>query len=179
MRYLHAAIAIMVSSSAIFAGCSSSDEINDVTANPTVSMLDLCDSASFNAGLGAGTCVRAGGVTLTQFNNELAANHSVAAWRFSPAALTIRVGQSIQAMNLGGEGHSFTEVAQFGGGRVPALNAASGNTVEAPECAQLPSSAIVPPGGTFTTDAATETGVEHYQCCIHPWMRATVTVVQR
>lgn len=179
MRLAHIATAITISSFALVVGCSSSGDINAVAVNPTVSMLDQCDSVSFNAGLGAGTCLRAGGVTLTQFNNELAANRSVAAWRFSPATLTIRVGQSIQAANLGGEGHSFTRVAQFGGGRVPALNSASGNTVETPECAQLPASAIVAPGGTFTTEAATATGVEHYQCCIHPWMRATVTVVQR
>jgi len=140
MRHAHIAIAIMISSSLVVAGCGSSDDVNGVTVNPTVSMLDQCDSASFNAGLGAGTCTRAGGITLSQFNSELAANHSVAEWMFSPTALTIHVGQSIQATNMGGEGHTFTRVAEFGGGIVPALNSGSGNPVETSECAQLPSS---------------------------------------
>ena len=30
------------------------------------------------------------------------------------------------------------------------------------------------PGGTFT-DEVEESGVELYECCIHPWMRAVVT----
>ena len=178
MQQARLATVIMICSSMLVAACGSSDTTNTVGGNASVSMLDQCDSASFNGGLGAGTCTRAGAVTLAAFNNELAANHSVAAWMFSPSALTIHVGQSIQAMNLGGEGHTFTKVAQFGGGIIPALNNASGNPTETPECAQLASNAIVAPGGTFTTSAAAVAGVEHYQCCIHPWMRATVTVEQ-
>jgi hypothetical protein len=86
---------------------------------------------SFNAGLGAGTCTGPGTTTLTPFNNELTANHSVAAWRFVPANFTIHVGGTITAMNDGGEVHTFTEVDHFGGGIVQALNDASGNSVEA------------------------------------------------
>jgi plastocyanin len=147
-----------------------------VSANAQVSVQDDCDPASFNAALGAGTCSRQGGTTLAAFNSELNASHMVAAWKFTPAALTISVGQKITAMNNGGEVHTFTEVAQFGGGIVPALNQASGNTVEAPECAQLTATDQIAAGGRFTTDAATDAGTERYQCCIHPWMRAVVTV---
>lgn len=147
-----------------------------VEGSTTVQMLDECDPASFNAALGANTCVRQGTITLAQFDSTLAAEQSVPEWRFSPTELTIRVGQSIQAINVGGEVHTFTEVANFGGGTVPSLNTASGNLVEAPECADLPSNGLVSPGSTFTTDAATEVGTEYYQCCIHPWMRATVHV---
>ena len=32
----------------------------------------------------------------------------------------------------------------------------------------------IPPGGTYS-DEVEETGTELYQCCIHPWMRTTVT----
>ena len=93
-----------------------------------------------------------------------------------PNAFTIKEGQAISATNNGGEMHTFTGVKAFGGGIVPALNTASGNTVEAPECANLAANAQIAPGGTFRADAAKETGTEFYQCCIHPWMRATVTV---
>jgi plastocyanin len=146
-------------------------------ANPRVSMQDQCDPASFNAALGAGTCTKQGNVTFAQFNNELTASQHVAAWQFVPAALTVRVGQSITAVNDGGEEHTFTEVDQFGGGIIPSLNNASGNPVEAPECAQLGAADIVAAGATFRSDVATTAGTEHYQCCIHPWMRATVTVI--
>jgi len=155
-----------------------SDSTDVTPSNPSVSMLDECDPTTFNAALGAGTCARQGSVTFAQFNAQLATHQSVNEWRFDPTALTIRVGQSIRAMNAGGELHTFTEVEDFGGGIVPTLNIASGNPVEAPECKQLAASAMVAPGKAFATDAATEVGTEHYQCCIHPWMRATVTVTQ-
>jgi plastocyanin len=155
----------------------SSDNTTGISTTPSVvQMLDECDPTSFNAVLGADACTRQGTITLTQFNAELASQQTVPEWRFDPASFTIRVGQSINAMNVGGETHTFTEVESFGGGMVPSLNSASGNTVEAPECADLATNALVKPGASFTTDAATEVGVEHYQCCIHPWMRATVTV---
>jgi plastocyanin len=148
-----------------------------VFTDASVSMQDECDPATFNAALGPGTCVRQGKVTFGQFNSELAASKSVAEWQFVPTALAVRVGQSIQAMNNGGETHTFTEVAQFGGGMVPALNAASGNPVEAPECTALTSVDLVAAGSVFTTAPETDVGTEHYQCCIHPWMRTTVTVM--
>jgi plastocyanin len=149
-----------------------------VAANTTtkVSMQDQCDPVSFNAAVGTGSCTRQGTVTFAQFSSELAATQKVASWQFSPSALTIRVGQAITATNDGGEVHTFTEVAQFGGGIVPSLNSASGNPVEAPECTQLAAAAKVAPGTSFTTDVATAAGTQHYQCCIHPWMRATATV---
>jgi plastocyanin len=141
-----------------------------------VSMKDECDPATFNAALGAGTCTRQGNTTFAQFNAELTASHRVAAWQFVPTELSVLVGQSVQAKNDGGEMHTFTEVETFGGGIIPELNEASGNPTVAPECAALANADLVLPGRTFTTDVATEAGTEHYQCCIHPWMRAEVTV---
>lgn len=170
-RTFHIVTAALIA--ATFAGCSDS---NSPIVDAQASAQDQCDPASFNASLGAGTCTKQGTVTLTAFNNELNSTHQVASWRFDPASLTIRVGQAISVRNDGGEKHTFTEVASFGGGIVPALNSASGNTQEAPECAALAANAMITPGTTFRTDAATDAGVEHYQCCIHPWMRATVTV---
>ena len=151
---------------------------NDSSApvvTPHVSMVDQCEPASFNAALGAGTCTRNGSVTFAQFNAELSSLHSVGSWRFDPTSLTVRQGQAIVVTNDGGEVHTFTEVEDFGGGIVPALNSASGNPTEAPECAALSSSDFIQAGAT-TTESENSTGTEKYQCCIHPWMRATVTV---
>jgi plastocyanin len=155
------------------AACSDSISAN---ANTHVSVQDQCDPTSFNAALGAGACSKAGNMTLTQFNAELNATQQVAAWRFVPQNLSVRVGQHLTATNDGGEVHTFTEVAQFGGGIVPSLNTASGNTVVAPECQALTAADMIASGNTFTAETETTAGTEHYQCCIHPWMRATVTV---
>ena len=174
LRVLSSVAALLVG--AALTGCGDS---SGPRADAHVSMQDECDPASFNSALGAGTCVRQGTVTFAQFNSELNSTHSVAAWQFLPATLTIHVGQSIIAMNNGGETHTFTEVDQFGGGIVTQLNQASGNPNEAPECAALTASDMVAAGTSFTTTPAEadEIGTEHYQCCIHPWMRADVTVV--
>ncbi|MEP6491325.1 MAG: hypothetical protein ABJF01_01515 [bacterium] len=169
-------VSLAVAAGSVTLAACGSDSNSPAPGAAHVSLQDQCDSVSFNAGIGAGTCTHQGGMTLTQFNAELAATQRVAAWKFDPSELTIQVGQSINAMNDGGEMHTFTEVEQFGGGIVPALNTASGNPVEAPECAQLANSGFVAPGATFNADAATTVGTEYYQCCIHPWMRATVTV---
>jgi plastocyanin len=166
---------LLIAAGVFAMACSDSSQ---PATNTTVSMQDQCDPATFNATLGAGACTRQGTMTLSQFNAELAANHSVAAWQFSPSTFSIHVGDVITARNDGGETHTFTEVDQFGGGVVPALNTASGNPVEAPECAQLTSTDQVAAGAVFHTDPAAHSGTEYYQCCIHPWMRATVTVTQ-
>jgi plastocyanin len=167
---------VIVLAASIVAGCGS-DSMSPV-ADARVSVQDQCDPATFNAALGNGACAKQGTMTFTAFNNELSATHQVAAWRFVPSTLTIKVGQSITATNDGGEKHTFTEVKAFGGGIVPSLNTASGNTQEAPECAALTANDMIASGATFRADAATAAGTELYQCCIHPWMRATVTVTQ-
>jgi hypothetical protein len=90
----------------------------------------------------------------------------------------------LHLQNLGGETHTFTEVKRFGGGFVAFLNAASGNPVPAPECAQVVNGQLVPqppgednvfiPAGTSAT-VTEHQGVAKYQCCIHPWMHLTIT----
>jgi len=149
-----------------------------VPINDQVTILDQCDSVSFNKALGPGTCTLQGNVTLTAFNVELAANRSVSTWRFDPTTLGIALGGTITATNIGGEVHTFTAVAAFGGGTVPALNHTSGNLVEAPECTAITSADMIAPGRSFTTGRIGITGTHLYQCCIHPWMRETVTVTQ-
>jgi plastocyanin len=166
----------MLVASPLLVACSDS---NGPTVTPRVALVDQCDSASFNAALGAGSCTHNGVVTFSQFNAELTAQHSVAAWRFDPTAIAAKVGQSIVVTNSGGEVHTFTEVEHFGGGIVPSLNTASGNPTEAPECVALTSDAFILAGAAVTESAETKVGTEHYQCCIHPWMRADVTVTSR
>jgi len=152
--------------------------VNGVSADRVVKMRDQCDPATFDAVLGAGACVReAGGprVTFAEFNAELARRQEVNAWRFNPPETGARTGEGLLAVNEGGEGHTFTRVAAFGGGFVTPLNAPSGNPIPAPECLNVPALHIVPPGGS---DAVTvgAPGTELYQCCIHPWMRTVVHV---
>jgi plastocyanin len=138
-----------------------------------VQMMDACDPQTFNAALGAGTCARNGGVTFQRFLKLLGKHQAIGAWHFAPPTVNARVGQTLLAVNRGGEVHTFTEVEEFGGGIVPDLNVLSGNPVPAPECLALGPGDFVRPDGTHT-DEVEEPGTEHYQCCIHPWMRTTV-----
>lgn len=83
-------------------------------------------------------------------------------------------GGSLVAFNRGGEAHSFTEVANFGGGCTQVLNDILGLTA-VPECANpaLFPGTIAAPGGTIKT-AQLASGVHLFECLIHPWMRTTV-----
>jgi len=140
-----------------------------------VNMKDACDPETFNAAFGPGTCVRNGGVSLDHFIAELTRHGSVGAWHFAPPMTTARVGDTFVAVNRGGEVHTFTEVADFGGGIIPPLNDLSGNPIPAPECLVLEDDDFVPPGATYREDVDT-TGTHKFQCCIHPWMRLEARV---
>ena len=142
----------------------------------TVSMMDACEPDSFNAAVGAGTCVRNGGVRFDEFIRLLTAHQSVGAWHFTPTQAHLAVGDVLVAVNRGGETHTVTEVEEFGGGIVPLLNELSGNTTVAPECAALGPNAMIAPGRHSEAETEQDEGLEKYQCCIHPWMRMTVTV---
>jgi hypothetical protein len=143
------------------------------TIERDVSMMDACDGPSFNAVVGAGDCSRAHGVSFSDFIALLTANQSVGSWHFGPPTTEAFLGDSILATNKGGEVHTFTRVAAFGGGVVPILNDLSGTPTEVPECKA--ENNFVPPGGT-DTDALDKVGELKFQCCIHPWMRTTVLV---
>jgi plastocyanin len=138
-------------------------------------MRDDCDSTSFNANIGAGTCVRRGSVTFDRFIADLTKDRFVGAWKNNPDQFNGKPGTSIDVTNIGGETHTFTRVASFGGGIVPLLNDLSGNTTVAAECADLDPSTIVPAGGHMH-GTALAAGTYRFQCCIHPWMRSTATL---
>jgi hypothetical protein len=136
-------------------------------------MLDQCDPDSFNAAIGPGTCVdRNGGITFDTFIALLQGQQRVPSWRFSPEAIHVPTELTLPIVNAGGEEHTFTEVEEFGGGIVPVLNTLSGNPVPAPECLTLSPSDFIAAGGQ-TTHTFEPGESDKYQCCIHPWMRAT------
>ena len=142
-----------------------------------INMHDACDSATFNAALGDGTCVRNGGIQFADFLEQLGLHHFVGAWHFAPPDTTARVGQTLVAVNKGGEVHTFTEVEEFGGGIVPTLNNLAGTPSVAPECRALEEDDFVAPGATYREEEPLEhAGAEKYQCCIHPWMRLELKV---
>jgi hypothetical protein len=156
-----------------------------------IAIRDDCDPATFNLpppnGAGPGTCnpLFHGETTFARFLDVLGKLHSEPKWRFSPDTLEMRVGDSFVATDRGGELHSFTEVAKFGGGVVPFLNDLSQRGATVPECSEQfglflagqPSSFVLP-GQSFTDTEGTN-DVGHpvlYQCCIHPWMNEVITV---
>lgn len=139
-----------------------------------VSMMDACDHDSFTAqGI---LCMRNGGVTFPDLIGQLQAHGSAGAWHNSPSQMDAKVGLTLLAVNKGGEVHTFTKVAHFGGGFVPEINGLLGLT-PVPECLALLTPGhdddFILPGGTDTDDQVTA-GTSLYQCCVHPWMRTVV-----
>jgi plastocyanin len=167
-----------------FAGCSQSpaEQVVEVTAaqggTPEIRTIDDCDPSDF-----AGLCNPAfnGDTTLPEFLAELSARKSVGAWKLS-SAVNVDAGRNVNAVSRGGETHTVTVVANFGGGKVQPLNDASGNPVPAPECLQAenPRNLTIASGTTktITTGARGTLPPGHYkvQCCIHPWMRSEIDV---
>jgi hypothetical protein len=90
-------------------------------------------------------------------------------WRNEPSHVSTAPGRSIRVTNAGGRPHTFTRVTNFGGGVIPPLSV--GMTM-APECA---SAVRVDPGDSQLA-AGLQPGLNKFQCCFHPWMRATVRV---
>lgn len=141
-----------------------------------ITLMDACDPASFNAAIGPGTCVqRKGGVAFSRFIDELTRTQKAGSWVFAPSRTTAAVGKTLLAVNRGGEVHTFTRVASFGGGIVPILNELSGNPDVAPECLSLGPEDFVPAGGTFEEEVE-GAEIQRFQCCIHPWMRTALRV---
>ena len=146
-----------------------------------IDIYDDCDpnDPAWNA---TGGCTLDGGhVTEAEFQALLTSPLSLSvvghpAWRNEPSYLLVKQGKTVKVENEGGRLHTFTNVAQFGGGRVPPLNA--GLTM-APECALAPGAVdpnAVPPEGDLEITGLTP-GNHLYQCCIHPWMRALIKVL--
>jgi hypothetical protein len=141
-----------------------------------IAIRDDCDPRDPGWAPTGGCLLRRGNVTFAEFNRELSSPLSLSVvghqgWRNDPSYLVTLAGGTVQVRNAGGRAHTFTEVAQFGGGKVPnpALNK---GLVTAPEC---PGSVNIPPGGT-TEVSGLAVGDHRFQCCIHPWMRELIKV---
>jgi plastocyanin len=144
--------------------------------------LDECDPATFNAptAVGADFCKNVALGASTTFANlfaEAATPKPDPNWDFEPDTLAIKHGTILSVVNQGGEPHTFTEVAQFGGGFIPGLN---NGAAPAPECAAGFSSVAVARTRILQGSTSQVIGLskgEHlFQCCIHPWMHFTVEV---
>jgi len=158
--------------------------------NPTVSAassplaqvvaLDECDPLTFNAALGDGFCknVTLGASTkLSDLFAKAAAGSPDPGWDFEPDVLKMKQGTVLSVVDQGGEPHTFTEVANFGGGFIEPLNHGE-DTV--PECSGGFANVAVAKTrilqGSHSDIAGLSKGTHRFQCCIHPWMRMKVEV---
>jgi hypothetical protein len=137
-----------------------------------VDLLDDCDANDPGWASSGGCTIEEGDVTVAEFNALLSSVNSAAvvghpSWTISPTYLSLELGEKLRVRNHGGRGHSFTEVAAFGGGRVPPFNM---GLTPAPECAAA--TAIAP--GMQTELSVGTPGLHLFQCCFHPWMRAAI-----
>jgi plastocyanin len=145
-------------------------------ANPSrVLASDAC-SPSFNVLFNDPTiCNRNGGKPVGVFLSNLGQNKFVGAWHFSPPHVKVHAGHSLTVVNRGGETHTFTEAAQFGGGGIiPQLNQIMFGTPNPPLFFDPNDVTFIPAGGKETI---TPTAGKHlFICAIHPWMEDTVVV---
>ena len=150
-----------------------------IQGDKKIRLLDDCEPISFNAVLGPGTCIGNGHTTFQEFIEELEETQDVHKWRNQPSNMQINIGRPTLIENRGGEAHTFTPVAAFGGGFIPDLNALSGNPVPAPECLNFGAIDFIPAGATEegpTAGSDLPVGTHLFQCCIHPWMRTIIEV---
>src|SRR5215470_4677121 len=72
------------------------------SSNPmVVRMQGPCDSASFNAAVGPGTCIGNGTITFAHFISELTNAQKVGAWHFDPNAGSLERGTVLSLENRG------------------------------------------------------------------------------
>ena len=151
-----------------------------IQGDKKIRMYDDCEPTTFNAVLGDGACIGNGHTTFAEFIEELEETQDAHKWRNQPSQMHLNVGRPTIIENRGGEVHTFTPVAQFGGGFIPDLNGISGNPVPAPECLNIPSLVFIPAGATEEGPTAGSSdlpvGTTRFQCCIHPWMRTVIEV---
>lgn len=142
--------------------------------------LDECDPATFNAAIGPDFCKNIAlgySTTLQNLLAEAAAGSPDSKWDFEPDTLQVKQGTVLSVVDQGGEPHTFTEVKQYGGGFIAALN---NNQTPVPECANGFGDVAVAKtrtlqGSTLQVGGLSK-GTHYFQCCIHPWMRVKVEV---
>jgi plastocyanin len=145
--------------------------------------LDECDPVTFNAVLGPDFCKNVAlaalgyATKLTDLFTEAAAGTPDPGWDFEPDTVRINEGTILTVVDQGGEPHTFTEVAKFGGGFITDLNHGEATV---PECAggfknvAVAKTRILQGSQTQVTNLSK--GEHLFECCIHPWMRVKVEV---
>jgi plastocyanin len=133
--------------------------------------LDECDPVTFNVALGPDFChnvALGASTTLSDLFAQAAAGTPDPKWDFEPDTVTIKKGTMLTVVDQGGEPHTFTEVAEFGGGFIPGL---SDGKATVPECAGGFSNVAVAKTRILQGSHVEITGLskgEHlFECCIH------------
>jgi len=154
-----------------------------------------CEPLSFNVPF-PGACVGSGKTTFDKFIAQVTQHQNAFLWMFAPRESTVPVGKTLGLGNTGGEMHTFTKVAEFGGGFIVPLNMLSGNPDPRPECttgAVVIQDVMLQPQPDGPANRFVESGEEEegptagdailpvgqtvkFQCCIHPWMRTELRV---
>jgi plastocyanin len=174
MRRIGLALVLVVGALAMMAAVAIADK--------KVGILDACDPATFNA-IVEGVCADVGGdVTFEEFSSPNVLPEGHPAWSNEPSYIRIKLGERVKVTNKGGEEHTFTEVMAFGGGFIPFLNNPTGSTAVVPECGSAdvphPDLIFIPSGGKLEVTGLS-VGTHLFECCIHPWMRAAIKVIDK
>jgi plastocyanin len=149
--------------------------------------LDECDPDTFNTALGTGGTGFCHNVALAALGYATTLDQLFAeatgpgigdpGWDFEPDKVVIKKGTILEVVDQGGEPHTFTEVAKFGGGFIPGLN---GGEDTVPECAggfkNLAVARTRVVQGSHLDITGLSKGQHFFECCIHPWMRIEVDV---
>jgi len=170
---------LMFAGGLMFAGATQEEDPPSVAQ---VVALDECDPATFNAptAVGPDFCKNVALGASTKFADLFAkakAGTPDPGWDFEPDTVHMRKGTILDVVDQGGEPHTFTEVAHFGGGFIGDLN---GGEATVPECADGFKNLAVAKTRILQGSHSQITGLskgEHlFECCIHPWMRVKVEV---
>jgi plastocyanin len=185
MKHTKWLLVVLMAAGATYALAQGNSRQEDAPRVAQVVALDECDPATFNAppplGVGPDFCKNVtlgASTTLSDLFAQAAAGHPDPKWDFEPDTLKIKEGTTVSIVDQGGEPHTFTEVAHFGGGFIPGLNAPGEET--APECtggfANIAVARTRILQGSNVSVSGLSRGEHRFQCCIHPWMRVKVEV---
>jgi hypothetical protein len=174
------AVALLVGVSALVAASASADDRGKGNDDKVrIAVRDDCDSTDPGWAPTGGCTLKGGAVNFAEFGlllfSPLSAGSPVGhpAWRMDPTYFRVDLSSTLKVTNEGGRGHTFTEVANFGGGMIPTLN---GTLTPAPECAaNVVGPTLLDPGAKLEVHSLA-LGNHKFQCCIHPWMRMLVKV---
>jgi len=194
MRNVRIPILLLVSVGVIWAFARPAEVAAD-RGRERIALEDDCDPTDLAAppvGWGPGGCLREEG-TVTRAEFAFFSNSPLVvprlpppgtplaqavighpSWRNNPGYLVVEVEESLRVKNNGGRDHTFTPVADYGGGLVPPLNF---GLAPAPECQAPNTPAVILPGRGAEVKGLAP-GSYKFQCCFHPWMRTLVKVTE-